>query len=78
MRADILLELMAKTQEANMWISPNPPPGEGAIFKVSPGEFITRPASLKQTNHPLYQAGVELNSKVSIPWNWFSIRGYDC
>lgn len=64
MRADILLELMAKTQEANMWISSNPPPGEGAIFKVSPGEFISRPASLKQSNHPFYLAGLELNAKV--------------
>jgi len=64
MRADILLELMAKTQEANMWISSNPPPGEGAIFKVSPGQFISRPASLKQSNHSFYQAGVELNAKV--------------
>ena len=65
MRADISLELMARTQQANMWISPTPPPGEGAILKVAPGEFISRPKTLKQTNDPFYRAGVELNAKVS-------------
>lgn len=65
MRADISLELMARTQQANMWISPTPPPGEGVILKVAPGEFISRPKTLKQTNDPFYRAGVELNAKVS-------------
>ena len=65
MRADISLELMARTQQANMWISPTPPAGEGVILKVAPGEFISRPKSLKQTNDPFYRAGVELNAKVS-------------
>ena len=65
MRADISLEQMARTQQANMWIVPMPPPGEGVILKVAPGEFISRPKTLKQTNDPFYRAGVELNAKVS-------------
>ena len=66
MRADISLEWMARTQEANLWISSPPVPGEGAILKIGPGAFISKPRTLKEHNHPFYQAAVSINVKVCL------------
>ena len=64
MRADISLELLARKQEANLWITSPPPLGEGAVLKIAPGEFISKPKSLKENNHPLFKAAETLNTKV--------------
>ena len=66
MRANISLELIARIQEANLWISSPPPPGEGAVLKVAPGDFISKPKTLKKDNHPFYQAAEKLNAKVRL------------
>ena len=64
MGADISLELLTRKQEANLWITSPPPPGEGAILRIAPGEFISKPKSLKENNHPLFKAAETLNTKV--------------
>ena len=66
MRANISLELAARIQEANLWISSPPPPGEGAILKIAPGDFISKPKALKEENQPLYRAAENLNAKVCL------------
>lgn len=65
MSATVNLMRMTQIQQRYMWCLPNPPPGEGAVYKVKPGEFITHPESLKQNNDPFFEAAVELNSRVS-------------
>ena len=65
MSATVNLMRMAQIQQRYMWCLPQPPPGEGAVYKVKPGEFITQPESLKQNNDPFFEAAVELNSRVS-------------
>lgn len=65
MSATVNLMRMTQIQQRYMWCLPNPPPGEGAVYKVKPGEFITHPQSLKQHNDPFFEAAVELNSRVS-------------
>ena len=65
MSATVNLMRMAQIQQRYMWCVPQPPPGEGAVYKVKPGEFITQPESLKQNNDPFFEAAVELNSRVS-------------
>ena len=65
MSATVNLMRMTQIQQRYMWCLPQPPPGEGAVYKVKPGEFITHPESLKQNNDPFFEAAVELNSRVS-------------
>ena len=65
MSATVNLMRMAQIQQRYMWCVPQPPPGEGAVYKVKPGEFITQPESLKLNNDPFFEAAVELNSRVS-------------
>ena len=69
MSATVNLMRMAQIQQRYMWCVPHPPPGEGAVYKVKPGEFITHPESLKQNNDPFFEAAVELNSRVSLSLN---------
>ena len=69
MSATVNLMRMTQIQQRYMWCLPHPPPGEGAVYKVKPGEFITHPESLKQNNDPFYEAAVELNSRVSLSPN---------
>ena len=69
MSATVNLMRMAQIQQRYMWCVPHPPPGEGAVYKVKPGEFITHPESLKQNNDPFFEAAVELNSRVSSSLN---------
>ena len=65
MSATVNLMRMTQIQQRYMWCLPQPPPGEGAVYKVKPGDFITHPESLKQNNDPFFEAAVELNSRVS-------------
>lgn len=65
MSATVNLMRMTQIQQRYMWCLPQPSPGEGAVYKVKPGEFITHPESLKQNNDPFFEAAVELNSRVS-------------
>ena len=65
MSATVNLMRMTQIQQRYMWCLPQPPAGEGAVYKVKPGEFITHPESLKQNNDPFFEAAVELNSRVS-------------
>ena len=65
MSATVNLMRMTQIQQRYMWCLPQPPPGEGAVYKVKPGEFITHPESLKHNNDPFFEAAVELNSRVS-------------
>lgn len=65
MSATVNLMRMTQIQQRYMWCLPQPPHGEGAVYKVKPGEFITHPESLKHNNDPFYEAAVELNSRVS-------------
>lgn len=66
MSATVNLMRMSQIQQRYMWCLPQPPPNEGAVYKVKPGEFITHPESLKQHNDAFYEAAVELNSRVSL------------
>ena len=65
MSATVNLMRMTQIQQRHLWCLPQPPANEGAVYKVKPGEFITHPESLKQTNDAFFEAAVELNSRVS-------------
>lgn len=65
MSATVNLMRMTQIQQRYMWCLPHPPPGEGCVYKVKPGEFITHPESLRQNNDPFFEAAAELNSRVS-------------
>ena len=65
MSATVNLMRMTQIQQRYRWCLDPPPPGEGTVYKVKPGEFITYPESLKKNNDPFYEAAVELNSRVS-------------